>query len=345
MSQIQERVTVPATAPPPVAQQDMRPSLLRRVLYQRELGVIAALLILCLYGTIGTDGFLTADNLLNVGQQGSLIGIMAVGMTFVIITGEIDLSVGSIYVLASTVVGVLLTHGMAWELALVIGMLVGAAAGLVNGLITVGLGLPSFIVTLGTLSVFRGVALLSTNAAPINLDASEHNIDQFSLIGTGTWLGIPMQLVIMIAVAGIGGFVLRYTRFGYHVYAVGGSREAARLCGIPAARVRILSFVIVGALSALAGTIGLAYLLNVQGTTGTGLELLVITAVIIGGAALFGGSGTMLGTVVGVLLIAALQNVLVLANLSSYWQTIVIGVVIIGAVAFDAWVRRRNSHL
>jgi ribose transport system permease protein len=320
------------------------PRWLRRVLHQRELGVIAALVMLCVYGTVGTDGFLTTDNLLNVGQQGSLIGIMAVGMTFVIVTGEIDLSVGSIYVLASTVVGVLLEHGMDWELALVIGMAIGAAAGLVNGLITVTLGLPSFIVTLGTLSVFRGVALLSTNASPINLDSAHHNIDQFSLLGNGTWFGIPMQLLILVVVAGLGAFVLRYTRFGFHVYAVGGSREAARLCGIAADRVRVLAFVIVGALSALAGTIGLAYLLNVQGTTGTGLELLVITAVIIGGAALFGGSGTMLGTVVGVLLIAALQNVLVLANLSSYWQTIVIGVVIIAAVAFDAWVRRRSAY-
>jgi ribose transport system permease protein len=345
MTQIEETSAPEAlvAALPPLAPEE-RPTWRKRLLRQRELGVIAALLMLCLYGTLGTHGFLTTDNLLNVGQQGSLIGIMAVGMTFVIVTGEIDLSVGSIYVLASIVVGVLLTHGVAWELALVVGMAVGAAAGLVNGLVTVSLGLPSFIVTLGTLSVFRGIALLITNAAPINLDDTHRNIFQFSYLGTGTWFGIPMQLVIMIVVAAIGGFVLRYTRFGYHVYAVGGSREAARLCGIATGRVRVASFVIVGALSGMAGTIGLAYLLNVQGTTGTGLELLVITAVIIGGAALFGGSGTMLGTVVGVLLIAALQNVLVLANLSSYWQTLVIGVVIIAAVAFDAWVRRRNMQ-
>jgi ribose transport system permease protein len=336
-----------ATAPPepmaPSRAGRRAPSLAQRALRQREFGVIAALAILCVYGAAGTHGFLTKDNLLNIGQQGSLIGIMAVGMTFVIITGEIDLSVGSIYVLASTVVGELLTHGTNWVLALLAGMAIGAAAGLVNGLVTVSLKLPSFIVTLGTLSVFRGIALLITDGQPINLDDSVHNIDQFSYLGTGTWFGIPMQLVILIVVAAVGGFVLRYTRFGFHVYAVGGSREAARLCGIATSRVRILSFVIVGALSALAGTIGLAYLLNVQGTTGTGLELLTITAVIIGGAALFGGSGTMLGTIVGVMLIAALQNVLVLADLGSYWQTLVIGVVIVSAVGFDAWVRRRGA--
>jgi ribose transport system permease protein len=336
-----EQTAAPAREAPP-ARRGAAP-LLQRALRQREFGVIAALLILCLYGAVGTHGFLTKDNLLNIGQQGSLIGIMAVGMTFVIVTGEIDLSVGSIYVLSSTVVGELLVHGTDWILALLVGMAVGAAAGLVNGLVTVWLRLPSFIVTLGTLSVFRGIALLTTDAQPINLDDAVHNIDQFSYLGTATVFGIPMQLAILIVVAAIGGFVLRYTRFGYHVYAVGGSREAARLCGIATSRVRVLGFVIVGALSALSGTIGLAYLLNVQGTTGTGLELLVITAVIIGGAALFGGSGTMLGTLVGVMLIAALQNVLVLADLGSYWQTLVIGVVIIAAVGFDAWVRRRSA--
>jgi ribose transport system permease protein len=152
-----------------------------------------------------------------------------------------------------------------------------------------------------------------------------------------------MQLIVMLVLVAVGGFVLRFTRFGYHVYAVGGSREAARLCGIAVGRIRIISFVIVGALSALAGIAGLSFLLYVQGTTGTGLELLVITAVIIGGAALFGGSGTMLGTVVGVFLIGTLQNVLILAGISSFWQTVVIGVVIIAAVALDTWVRKRSN--
>ena len=240
-------------------------------------------------------GFSSSDNLLNVGQQASLIGIMAVGATFVIIAGEIDLSVGSIYVLASMVIGMLLQSGMNWVLALVIAIGVGALAGLVNGLLTVGLGLPSFIVTLGTLSVFRGIALLMTNAAPISLDQTIPNIEAFSYLGTGRPFGIPMQLILMLVVAVLGGFLLRFTRFGFHVYAVGGSREAARLCGIPTARIRVLTFVIQGALAALAGVVGLAFLLYAQGTTGAGLELLVITAVIIGGAALFGGSGTMLG--------------------------------------------------
>lgn len=346
MTQVQEPpllVELAAPTPEPEGNESLARRVINRVTYQREIGVITALLALCVYGVLGTDGFDSRDNLLNVGQQASLIGIMAVGATFVIICGEIDLSVGSIYVLSSMATGMLLQHGVNWVLALLAGTLVGALCGVVNGMVTVFLKLPSFIVTLGTLSIFRGIALLVTNAAPISLDQNIPNISSFSYLGTGRPFGVPMQLIMMLIVVVLGAFLLRFTRFGFHVYAVGGSREAARLCGIPTSRVRIASFVIQGALSGLAGIIGLAFLLYAQGTTGTGLELLVITAVIIGSAALFGGSGTMLGTLVGVLLIATLQNVLILAGISSFWQTIVIGVVIVASVAFDTWVRQRRS--
>jgi ribose transport system permease protein len=314
----------------------------RTVLGQREIGVMAALVALCLYGTLGTNRFASTANLLNVGQQASLIGIMAIGMTFVIISGEIDLSVGSIYVLASMVVGTLLENGVNWLVAVAAGVATGAACGVVNGALTVVLKVPSFIITLGTLSIFRGTALLMTNAAPISLDRAIPNIGQFTRLGTSRPGGIPMQLLIMIGVALVGGFLLHATRFGFHVYAVGGSREAARLCGIPVARMRVHAFVLSGAASGLAGTIGLAFLLYAQGTTGTGLELIVITAVIIGSAALFGGSGRMIGTVIGVLLIATLQNVLLLAGVSSFWQTVVIGVVIIASVAVDTFARGKQ---
>ncbi|HEX4517986.1 MAG TPA: ABC transporter permease [Gaiellaceae bacterium] len=345
MTNLEETAVVP-----PVRELTTRPAqpsgysrVLRRLVLQREIGVIIALGALCAYGAIATSGFARKENLLNVGQQVSLIGMMAVGMTFVIITGEIDLSVGSIYALASMVTALMLSHGVYWGFAILGGLGVGAGCGLVNGFLTVLFRIPSFIVTLGTLSVFEGMALLITNAAPISLDQTKHNIAQFSYLGEGKPFGIPMQLLLMLAVVLVGGFVLRFTKFGYHVYAVGGSREAARLCGIPVDRIRILSFVIVGVLSALAGIAGLSFLLYVSGDTGTGLELLVITAVIIGGTALFGGSGTMLGTLVGVFLIGALQNVLILAQVASFWQTVVVGVVIVAAVAFDSWLRRRSD--
>ena len=327
---------------PPESTRSFASVVVSRVLYQREIGVITALAALCLYGTFGTDGFASRANLLNVGQQSSLIGIMAVGMTFVIICGEIDLSVGSIYVLSSMVTGMLLQHDVPWVPAVIVGVASGAACGAVNGVLTVVLKVPSFIVTLGTLSIFRGVSLLMTNAAPISLDRDIPNIDTFSYLGTGRPFGVPMQLIVMIGIVIVGAFLLRSTRFGFHVYAVGGSREAARLCGIPVARIRIMSFVILGTLSGFAGIVGLAFLLYAQGTTGTGLELVVITAVIIGSAALFGGSGRMLGTLVGVLLIATLQNVLILAGISSFWQTVVIGVVIVASVALDTWARQRR---
>jgi ribose transport system permease protein len=344
-SRIRNGITEAPPPPRPQRQASSATRTLSLVLRQREIGVILALALLCLYGAVGTSGFASTANLLNVGQQGSLIGIMAVGMTFVIICGEIDLSVGSIYALASMVVGLLLSHGVNWVIASIIGLAVGSVAGAINGIVTVGLGLPSFIVTLGTLSVFRGIALLMTNATPISLDTTKPNIQAFSYLGTGKPLGIPFELIAMLVVVVLGAGLLRLTRFGYHVYAVGGSRDAARLCGIATARVRIISFVIAGVLSALAGTLGLAFLQYVQGSTGTGLELLVITSVIIGGAALFGGSGTMLGTLVGILLIATLQNVLILAGISAFLQTVAIGLVIIASVAFDTWIRRRAAAL
>lgn len=334
------------TVPAPGKKAATRPALARkfahRLVRQRELGVVLALVLLCIFGIVGTDGFASSENLLNVGQQGSLIGIMAVGATFVLISGELDLSVGSIYVLATMVTGMLLQRSVHWVPAVLIGILVGCVCGVINGVLTVAVKLPSFIVTLGTLSVFRGIALLLTNAAPISLDATFQNIDQFAYLGTGRPLGIPMQFVFFIAAVIVGAFVLLMTKFGFHVYAVGGSKEAARLCGIPAARVKVIAFVIQGGLAAFAGILGLAFLQYAQGTTGSGLELLVITAVIIGGTALFGGSGTMFGTLVGVLLIATLQNVLILAGVSSFWQTVMIGVVIIASVALDYWVRGRQ---
>lgn len=338
-----QTLPAPDVAPIDTVRQPFIRLFANRLVKQRELGVILALLLLCGYGALGTDGFASSQNLLNVGQQGSLIGIMAVGATFVLISGELDLSVGSIYVLATMVVGMTLQADMHWVASVLVGVLVGCVCGLINGALTVALRLPSFIVTLGTLSVFRGVALLLTNAAPVSLDTKISNIEQFSYLGTGRPLGIPMQFIFFILAVVIGAFVLRLTRFGFHVYAVGGSREAARLCGIPAARVRIIAFVIQGGLAGFAGILGLAFLQYAQGTTGTGLELLVITAVIIGGTALFGGSGTMLGTLVGVLLIATLQNVLILAGISSFWQTVTIGVVIIASVALDYWVKGRRG--
>lgn len=321
------------------------PSALKRFLKAREASTLIALALLVAIGAVVAQGFLSSGNLLTVGQQVAQLGIMAVGMTFVLINAEIDLSVGSIYALGAISTGLLMSSGVPWVLASIGGVFVGAMAGLLNGVMTVGFKIPSFIVTLGTLSIYRGAALLLSGGSPISLGAEMSGVAEFTLLGQGRLFGIiPMQLVIFALVALLGYVVLARSRYGYNSYAVGGSAEAARLSGINAGTVKVMSFVISGGLAALAGVLGLSFLSYVQGVTGTGLELTVISAVIIGGAALFGGSGTMLGTVIGVFFIGVLQNVLNLRGISSFWQTVATGAVIIIAVAADAWLGRRSGN-
>lgn len=316
----------------------------RRMLQARESGVLAALVLLFCLGVVLSPSFAQSGNLLSVGQQIAQIGIMAVGVTFVIVNGEIDLSVGSIYALSAISTGMLITEGFAWPVAMLAGLAVGALAGLLNGLAVVLLGVPSFIVTLGTLSVFRGIALLISDGAPISLSASQEGVADFNLLGQGRLFEvIPMQLVFFAVIAILGVLLLSRSRFGFHTYAVGGNKEAAHLVGIDVKRVKLTAFVLSGFTAALAGVLGLSFLSYVQGVTGSGLELTVISAVIIGGAALFGGSGTMWGTVIGVAFIGLLQNILNIKGISSFWQTVVTGLVIIAAVAADTWQRKRKT--
>lgn len=317
----------------------------RKFLHAREAGVLAALVLLFVLGTVLSPSFLQPGNLLSVGQQISQIGIMAIGATFVIVNGEIDLSVGSIYALSAISTGMAIAAGVAWPLAILIGLGVGILAGLLNGLAVVFLGVPSFIVTLGSLSVFRGLTLLISDGAPISLSADQPGVAEFTLLGQGRLFGvIPMQLLVFIAVAAIGVVLLSRSRLGFNTYAVGGNQEAARLVGIDVKGVKLAAFVLSGLTASIAGVLGLSFLSYVQGVTGTGLELTVISAVIIGGAALFGGSGTMWGTIIGVAFIGVLQNILNINGISSFWQTVVTGLVIVAAVAADTWQRKRKTR-
>jgi len=316
----------------------------RRLLHLREAGVFAALVLLFILGTLLSPSFVQPGNLLSVGQQISQIGIMAIGATFVIINAEIDLSVGSIYALSAITTGMMIAAGVAWPLAILVGILMGVIAGLLNGLAVVLLGVPSFIVTLGSLSVFRGATLLISDGKPISLSSSQPGVAEFTLLGQGRLFGvIPMQLIIFAAIAALGVILLSRSRLGFNTYAVGGNQEAARLVGINTKAVKLSAFVLSGATAAIAGVLGLSFLSYVQGVTGTGLELTVISAVIIGGAALFGGSGTMWGTIIGVAFIGLLQNILNINGISSFWQTVVTGLVIVVAVAFDTWQRKRKT--
>lgn len=336
--------TAPPT-PPTRTRTPRRGPDVRALLHARESGVLAALVLLFLLGVVLSPTFAQSGNLLSVGQQISQIGIMAIGATFVIINGEIDLSVGSVYALSAISTGMAISAGVAWPLACLLGLALGALAGLVNGLAVVLLGVPSFIVTLGSLSVFRGITLLISDGKPISLSSDQPGVAEFTLLGQGRLFGvIPMQLMIFAIVAAIGIIVLSRSRLGFTTYAVGGNPEAARLVGIDVKRVKLIAFVLSGLTAAIAGVLGVSFLSYVQGVTGTGLELTVISAVIIGGAALFGGSGTMWGTVIGVAFIGLLQNILNINGISSFWQTVVTGLVIVVAVAADTWQRRRKTR-
>ena len=316
----------------------------RKLLHAREAGVFAALVFLFILGAVLQPNFAQSGNLLSVGQQISQIGIMAIGATFVIINGEIDLSVGSIYALSAITTGMAITAGTAWPVAILVGLAVAVVAGLLNGLAVVLLGVPSFIVTLGSLSVFRGATLLISDGAPISLSSDQAGVAEFTLIGQGRLFGVvPMQLIIFAVIAAIGIVLLSRSRLGFNTYAVGGNQEAARLVGINVKRVKLTAFVLSGLTAGISGVLGLSFLSYVQGVTGTGLELTVISAVIIGGAALFGGSGTMWGTIIGVVFIGLLQNILNINGISSFWQTVVTGLVIVAAVAADTWQRRRKT--
>ncbi|MDR6266046.1 ribose transport system permease protein [Roseobacter sp. N2S] len=270
-------------------------------------------------------------------------------MTFVLISGEIDLSVGSTYALSGLGSGMLIVMGWGLLPALTAGLLLGASIGLINGLLSTYGRLPSLIATLGMLSIVRGVALLMTDGQPVTVNtrngALEQVLDRFEFMGQGYLFGaIPMQLVFFAIVALLGWIVLSGTAFGFRVFAVGGSAKAARVSGIHAESVKIWTFVIMGVLAALAGILSMAFLPSGQaGRTGLGLELDVIAAVVVGGASLSGGVGTVLGTVLGVLIIGVLRNGLVLMGVSPFTQEVMIGLVIIVAVAIDKWSTRNRT--
>ncbi|MEO1226883.1 MAG: ABC transporter permease [Pseudomonadota bacterium] len=323
---------------------------LRRMMLARETGIFLALLLMCFLLSLTTDAFLTSQNLLNVGRQVSLLGIMAVGMTFVLISGEVDLSVGSTYALSGLTTGMLIVEQWALVPAITGGLAVGLAIGLVNGVLSTYGRIPSLIATLGMLSVVRGLALVITDGQPVTVNerqgALEGVLARFEFIGQGYLFGtIPMQLVFFIVVALIAWLVLSNTNFGFRIFAVGGNAKAARVSGMPVNAVKICAFIVMGLLAALAGILSMAFLPSGQaGRTGLGLELDVIAATIVGGASLSGGEGTILGTIFGVLIIGVLRNGLVLLGISPFFQELMIGLVIIVAVAIDKWTAGRRAR-
>lgn len=306
--------------------------------YGRQLGTLAGLLVLALVLWALTPHFLTVSNLLNIAEQATIIAIVAVGMTFVIITGGIDLSVGSVLAFAGVVMASALQRGLPLPLALTVGLGAGLFCGVLNGLlITVG-RLPPFIATLGMMSVARGAALMFTEGRPISGFS-----EGFRSLATGQVLRIPSPVLIMIGVYVIAHFLLRRTKLGRYTYAIGGNEEAALLSGINVRLYKTMVYGLAGLLSGLAAILLTARLNSAQPIAGMSYELDAIAATVIGGTSLLGGEGTVVGTLIGALIMAVLRNGLNLLGVSSFIQQIVIGTVIIVAVLIDMALKRRGK--
>lgn len=303
--------------------------------YFNQLGMVIILLLLTVGMAVFAPHFLEVSNMLNIFKQVSITAILAAGMTLVILTGGIDLSVGSTLAL-SGVISVMITNaGVNPIIAMLAGAGIGLAAGAINGYFTAVPKLPSFIVTLGSMTYLRGLALVISGGYPLVL-ANE----TFKFVGAGKIFGIPTPIYIMAIVYVVMFFVLKYTMFGRHVYAVGGNEEASRLTGIKVEGILIKVYSISGFLAGIAGVVLAGRLFSGQPMAGIMAELDAIAAVILGGTSFVGGFGRIQGTIIGVLIIAVLNNGLTLLNVDSYWQKVVMGLVIVAAVLLDRMRRR-----
>ncbi|MFS0891629.1 ABC transporter permease [Peribacillus frigoritolerans] len=286
-----------------------------------------------LIGSILSDQFLSVQNLLNLLQQSSFVGIVSIGMTFVILVAGIDLSVGAVLALTGMLVSILLGTGMTPILAIVITLITGSFLGFVNGFVSTKFKVPAFIATLAMMVSARGLALLSTNGEPI-YDLPEG----FTALGGNVFGKIPFTAMVWITLTIVALVVLKYTTFGRKIYAVGGNEESSRLSGIPVEKYVTWCFVIAGLLAAVAGILMSAWLTVGQPTAGTGLELDVIAAVVIGGTSLMGGKGSIGGTFIGVLIMSMIVNIFNLLGLSSYYQSIFMGLIIVLALIMNQYI-------
>jgi len=298
----------------------------------QKLGPFIALLVVAAGLAVMSPDFLTVANLLNVMRQVSINALIAFGMTLVILLGGIDLSVGSILALSSVFTATLISRGTDPVVATLVGIASGAVMGAANGLVIAKGKVAPFIATLGTMTILRGLALVVSNGSPV----TGINSDFFTMLGGGYVADlIPIPVIWMALMFAVIWFVLKKTVFGRHVYAVGGNEEASRLSGVSVDRVKIWVYTLSGAMSAMAGIILTSRLNSAQPTAGAGYELDAIAAVVLGGTSLTGGRGWIFGTLVGALLIGVLNNGLNLLGVSSFYQQVIKGVVILLAVLID----------
>jgi ribose transport system permease protein len=312
----------------------------RRITRMDEFGVLAALTVMLLVIGLLRPRFVSPDSFVNLTQQVSLFGIMALGMVFLLAMREIDLSVGAIYGVTIVAAALLMQSGIDPWLAALAGFVIGIALGGVNAVLANLLQIPTIIVTLGTLSVFRGLALVLSNGRSIGDLPREHAF--FTILGDQLF-GIPVAFWVFLSLTILLHVVLQSTRYGYLVRAIGSNEQAARLSGIRIPLVRQATLMLQGALCGIAGLLTLAFFQSADSTLGTGYELLVIASAIIGGTGLAGGRGTVVGAFFGALVLGVISSGLVQFGVAANWSTFVTGVVIIAAVALDYFIRRRRS--
>ena len=314
-------------------------------------GALIFLIVLCVVFAVLEPAFLTTRNIFNVIRQVSIYGMLAIGMTFVILTGGIDLSIGSVLALAGLVcaavekgsrgllgAGAGEAHGFGLPAAVAAAIAVGLIAGTSQGLAVSRMKVPPFIVTLGGMSVFRGLALVFSGGQPISAFRAPYKFWGQGMIGP-----VPVPVILFLVFAIIAYIVLRYTRYGRHIYAVGGNQEAARLSGLNVGALILSVYMIMGFFAGLSGFVLSSRLNSAEQVAGVGYELQVIAGVVIGGTSLtMGGEGGIFGTVVGILLMGVLSNGLTLMNVSPYYQQIIVGLIIVFAVYFDQVVKQRR---
>jgi ribose transport system permease protein len=299
--------------------------------YFKKYGIFLALIIITLYFTIVSDVFLTSSNLFNIARQVSFLGIAAVGMTFTLLLGGIDLSIGSIISLVNIVCSMLMVkYGISPVAAIIISLIISTFLGFLNGLAIAKIGIPPLIVTLCTMTIWEGVAYILSKGLPIFGFPTS-----FSVIGQGYVGVVPVPVIIMIVVLIIGSIILNKTYFGRYFYAVGGNEDAAFLSGISVTKVKCLAYTLSGFFAGVAGIVILSRTNSGQALAGKGFEFSVLTAIALGGVSVNGGVGKVFNIVAGVFIIGVLTNGLVIINVSQYVQLVIKGLVLFTAVAFD----------
>lgn len=301
-----------------------------------KFGIVIILILLCIFFAIKNPAFIGVNNIINILRQVAINGIIAVGMTMVLVTGGMDLSVGSVAGIGTVFCGLMLVAGLPWYVALLVCLIMGFIIGLFNAFLICNLNLPPMIATIGTMTSLRGVCYLVTNGSPVFGFPED-----ILFLGKGTVFGIiPVPVILMIVIFILGILFLQKTRYGTYIYGIGGNEEASRLSGINTKKIKYLCYGVCGALSALAGVVLLARVNSGQPKSGDGYEMDVITACVLGGVSVSGGEGKLSFVTFGVLLMGVLSNGLIMINVSDYWQQAISGLVLIFAVAFDQLMQR-----